>query len=136
MANNLKINFLTTCDLASVTREGKVNMMGIFSQVFVRKLPSNYLKFSIVAFLKGKENSHNELQLKLINPDKKELINQKVKIQIGAQGTANMFFEVVNLPLEKPGEYQISLADGKKTLSTHQLRVVIMKPPQNQGMVN
>jgi hypothetical protein len=49
----LKVNFAHVCDYASISREGKLSVMGIFAQVFAITLPGGipmmYLAFEIDA---------------------------------------------------------------------------------------
>jgi len=132
----MKITYLGICDLASVTREGKLNLMGIFRQIFVQKLPTNYLKFTIVAIVAGKENSQEQISIAIISPDQKTIINQQLKLQIGPAGTANMFFDVVNLPIQQTGEYQIRILQTDATLGETTLNILKVKPQEKPQSVN
>ena len=132
----MKVTYLGICDLASITREGKVNLLGIFRQIFVQKLPTNYLKFTIVAMVIGKENSQQEVTLQIISPDKKPVVNQQLRIQIGPAGSANMFFDVVNLPIQLTGDFQIQLISANQSMGETTFNVLKVKPQEKPQIIN
>ncbi len=132
----MDLTFLGICDLASVTREGKVNLIGIFRQIFVQKIPTNYLKFTIVAMVTGKENSQQPVTIQILDPLKKQVINQQLNMQIGPGGMANLFFDVVNLPLRQTGDYRIELQADNKTLGHATFNVLRVQPQSPSGKVN
>ena len=49
MSQNPKINYLLFCDHASVTMEGKLNIMGIFNSFLMKSVPAVQSQFHIVA---------------------------------------------------------------------------------------
>ena len=129
----MQITYFGTCDLASITREGKLNLLGIFRQIFVRQLPTKFLKFTIVAIISDSENNQHQLQLKITSPDKKDLLSQNINLKINQSGTANMFFEVINLPIHRTGKHLIQLSTNNHPLSQTTLEVVkVTDPPASQ----
>lgn len=132
----MTITYLGVCDLASITREGKLNLMGIFRQIFIRQLPTKFLKFTIVAIISDTENSQHQLQLKIISPDKKTLLNQNINLSTNQSGTANMFFEVINLPIHITGKHLIQLSDKGHPLARASLEVVKVTDQPASSSVN
>ena len=59
---NIKLNYAHLCDMAFLSQEGKVNIIGIFKTIFSQNFPAIHPKFSIaVSFLINDEakGSHN-----------------------------------------------------------------------------
>ena len=54
---NAKLNFSFLCDYASVSREGKLSMAGIFENINVRRLPTHHPLMFIVTNISGVNNN-------------------------------------------------------------------------------
>lgn len=133
MAEQMQLKFLTLCDLASITREGKLNILGIFQQIFVREFPTRYLKFTIVGIITGTPSQTVSITLKVLDSDNQSAMpDQTVNLQIGNGGRAQMLFDVINLPLNAAGEYTIELHSDDKLLGTSNFEVVKANPSTPQ----
>jgi hypothetical protein len=118
--DNLKLDFLALCDFAMTSAEGKLSIIGIFDRMFVRDVPSSFLRFFIVAIVRGESDSTVKITYLVKTPSKKEALNPKeIMVKIGSSGKANLTVDVANFPLPEVGEYQLIIkADGKELGST------------------
>ena len=132
----MQIIFLGACDLASITREGKLNIIGIFRQIFVRQLPTSYVKFTIVAIVNGNENQSHGIKLQITDPAGEQIMQQQVEVKIGAAGSANLFFEIVNLPIKSTGNYNIQLFESKKEIGSSLVTVLKVNSSASPQTVN
>lgn len=73
--DNIKLNFLHLCDAANVDSLGKINILGIFTKIFLPKVPSKFLKFTIVGNISFKQLSGSRLkiEIKIFDQKKHEL---------------------------------------------------------------
>lgn len=98
------------CDYASVDREGKLSIMGIFREMYVNKMPAYIAHFYIAASIKGDPETAFDVTIKVSSPDGKLTIpKQEITVQVGIGGVTNLVTDIINLPLEVTGEYKISL---------------------------
>ncbi|QQG40884.1 MAG: hypothetical protein HYV37_00995 [Candidatus Levyibacteriota bacterium] len=120
----LKLNFLHLCDAASVDNLGKISILGIFSRVFLPKVPSKFLKFTVVgnvSFIKTEKNP-TKIQIKIFDANKKELQLASplfVEFSMPAnatknEGDVNFIFDIGNLDFKTFGKYSLIIyVDGK-----------------------
>ena len=116
---DLKLKFITLADYATVSEKGKISIIGLFEQMFVKEAPSKFLRCFFVAIIEGKPNSEAKVRFSVKSPSGKEVIPAKdLLIKTGIYGIGNILFDVTNLPLPKTGEYKLSLKSGKKNLGS------------------
>lgn len=124
--SKLNLNLLTICDLAMISQEGKLSIIGIFDRMFVRELPSSIARFFVVALVTGKPGVEYKISLQIKSPSGKDLIPTKeLSIVPGENSQNNILTEAVNLPLTELGEYKISLKHNDEKLGETQF--VVMK---------
>lgn len=121
-------NIFAICDYASVDRDGKLSIMGIFRELFVKKMPAYIAHFYVAATILGEPEKSYDISITFHN-EKKNLIipKQETTVQIGLGGVTNLVTDVVNLPLESIGEYTVTLTtnDGH-VVGTNLFRVIDM----------
>ncbi len=126
--SKLNLNLLTMCDLAMVSQEGKLSIIGIFDRMFVRELPSSIARFYVVSVVTGKPREEYKISLQIKSPTGKDIIPTKeLSIIPGENGQNNVLTEAVNLPLPELGEYKISLKNGGEKLGETQFTVMKVK---------
>lgn len=114
---DLRLELLILCDHALTSKEGKLSIIGIFDRMFVRKIPSTFARFFVVAILIGKPDSKHNISLSIKDPQGKEVLpkTKEIAIKLGNQGRSNIITDIVNMPLSITGEFTISLSEkGKK----------------------
>lgn len=115
--SDLKLELLTLCDHALTSKQGKLSIIGIFDRMFVRKTPSTFARFFVVAVLIGKPDSEHKILLSIKDPQENEVLpkTKEIAIKLGNQGRSNIITDIVNMPLSITGEYTVSLSEkGKK----------------------
>lgn len=110
----VKLNFLHVCENASISREGKLSVIGIFNQIKFDRLPAVYPIFFVVVGLIGNKNTYSE-EIQIISPDE-ELVasvkNDDVEIREDG-GSANFIASFAGFVFAKQGKYSIKvLVDG------------------------
>lgn len=127
--SDLKLEFLTLCDFAMTSSEGKLSVIGMFDRMFVTETPSSFLRFFIVAILTGKPDTEVKISFNIQLPSKKEVKPKEMTIKISTGGKINIINDVPNFPLPEVGEYKLSLKSGEKNLGSTSF--FVSKAPTN-----
>lgn len=121
----IKLNFLHLCDAASIDILGKINILGIFTKIFLPKVPSKLLKFTVVGnvmFQKLSKSKH-KIEVKILDLNKKEIeIKPPIVMEFTIPETAkenkgdiNIILDLGNLEFTTFGEHKVVVyADGIK----------------------
>lgn len=134
--DGIQVDFLGMCDLASVTREGKLNLMGIFGQIFARQLPTRYAKFTLAAIMTSKAEGTMKLRVQIISPSGNDVMPEReVEVKFAKPGKTQLLFDVHNLEIPEAGTYTVKLVSGKDVLKSVPFEVVKVTD-QQQGGVN
>lgn len=122
---SLKTDLFVLCDYATVSREQKLSVIGIFDQFFVANIPTNWPKMFLVAVLSGEPNHEYDITLKIIPPAKTEqnFPDKNLKVALGQNGKANLITELVNFPLPLAGAYKVEILGGKENVGTLEFKV-------------
>jgi len=123
--DNIKLNFLHLCDAASVDSLGKINILGIFTKVFLPKIPSKFLKFTIVGNISFQKLSESKLkiEIKIFDQNKIEVqIASPIALEFKApekgknnSGDINIVLDLGNIEFKSFGKYSLIVyADGKE----------------------
>ncbi|MEJ2501748.1 MAG: hypothetical protein P8177_00280 [Gemmatimonadota bacterium] len=116
------ITFAVLADYANVTRDGKLNVMGIFDRVFARQLPGRFPVMQLVIRLDAEYaelDTEHALRIQLADPDGQPLfdINAGFTPRGGREGESASINHVVrlsDLPLHRPGRHRILIwVDGR-----------------------
>lgn len=123
---NVKLELLILCDHALTSKEGKLSIIGIFDRIFVRKIPTAFARFFVVAVLTGEPNSQHHIALSIQNSQGNQVlpVAKEIPIKLGSQGRSNVITDIVNLPLQVTGEYTVALTLKGNKLGEKKLEVV------------
>lgn len=113
--DKLSTDIFVLCDLATVSQEQKLSIIGIFDQFFVANLPTQWPRMFLVAVLKGQPQKEYPLNLKIVPPQETEqkFPDREIKVTLGQNGKANLVTELVNFPLPVAGVFRVELSsDG------------------------
>jgi hypothetical protein len=121
----LKTEIIALCDYASVSREGKLSINGIFDELRVQKFPGGMARAFLVATINGEPNTQYSLDLKAEseNGNKTPLKNLTINALTSANGKNNLIVELINLGFEKEGGYLFKIYNGKQEVGSTLLRV-------------
>lgn len=129
----LLTEIIALCDYASVSKEGKLSINGIFDELRVQNLPNGIARAFLVTTIKGKPSTSYRLALKVENYKNETLkINPlNIDIQTSANGKNNLLIELVNFgPFEKEGEYRFVIYNGDEEVGSTILKIIHVKPNQ------
>lgn len=138
----MEVSFAHLCDYATVSREGKLSVMGIFSRISTGQLPAQhhqaFLAFQLTAssFELGRPF---EVEIRCMGPDGEELLKVEGKGMVGLKpgarprpGDLHQFAQVValkGLPLQNEGGHQIAIFLDGHLESTVRFDVALLRGP-------
>jgi hypothetical protein len=137
----MDVPLLLTADYASVSEHGKINVMGIFGQIWAASFPAAHPEMYLVAILTpspAEYRSTRKITIKLLNEDAtQELasVSHEVTIsppkQAGQRVDVPIILRLVTLVFPQPGTYQFSVLvdqDEKRSLP-----LVVSQGPAPEG---
>lgn len=122
----LKTEIIALCDYASISREGKLNINGIFDELRVQKFPGGIHRAFFVATVNGTPSTSYKLILK-IEPSKGfagEQSSFNLDTSTGPNGKNNLIVELTGLGFKEEGEYRFILNEGKQEVGSTLLKVI------------
>lgn len=124
----LHTQLIALCDYATISREGKLSINGIFDEVRVQKFPGGLARAFLVATLSGTPNTAYKLNLKIETKNNKNvnpsLGNTVLETVTGPNGRNNLIIELNGLPFEEEGDYIFKLYEGEHEVGSTLLRVL------------
>ena len=131
----LTTEIIALCDYASVSREGKLSINGIFDELRVQKFPGGIARAFLVATVNGTPNTQYSLNLKVEseNGGKSPLKDLNLNAMTSPNGKNNLIVELVNLGFEKEGDYEFKIYNEDQEVGSTLLKV--FNPKQNQQPV-
>jgi len=118
-----KLNFSFLCDYASVSREGKLSMDGIFENINVRMFPTHHPLMFVVTNISGVNNKDTFTCKLVFNYDQKELASISQEVKVDPQRNFGFIGQFVNVRYEVPGEYAIKFYIDNKEIGLHRFQV-------------
>jgi hypothetical protein len=144
----MHVSFSLFADAANISREGKLNILGVFDAVQVAQLPALHPRTTFVLRLKAtaQDAGVHPLILRWMNPKGNELWNSQAELEIAGAppGTSELDMPVIiqlDLPLDTAGEYRMIINVGSQhtatcTLNVHAQPQQPSLPAQNPGIVS
>jgi hypothetical protein len=134
--HNLQTELMVLCDYASVSREGKLSINGIFDELRSVKPPIVMNGF-LVATVSGTPNSTYSVSLKAETGSKKENILRPMEMNFttGPNGRHNMLIQI-HAQLPHPGEYKFRLYHENKTIGERTIKAVNISEDERGAMPN
>lgn len=113
----MQIEVFSLCD-AATTGEGKLNMLGAFDTLWVKKVPLVYPHCTVALRIRfqSSEGSQHKVSVKFVDADGKHMIpatNGVINIDYSdgrKSASANLILNIQGLKIERFGEYAIDLA--------------------------
>ncbi len=131
----LKVNLITLSDYASVSREGKLSIDGIFDKLNVTTFPTTLVRAFFVATVSGDALTEYKLDLNF-KRGKKEIASFNLVSNTGENGRNNLVVELVGLPIEEEGKYEFALTYNKKELGSAVLEAIAVDNSQSVKLPN
>ena len=133
----LQTEIIALCDYASVSREGKLSINGIFDELRVRKFPGGIPRAFLVATINGTPNTSYKLDLKIEskNCGKSPINNLVLNAVTSPNGKNNLIIELVNLGFEKEGDYMFKIYNEEEEVGETLLKVIHQMEENNLNRV-
>jgi hypothetical protein len=99
------------CDYALTSDDGKLSVMGIFSNMNFASLPNAYPRFFVVMILSLDRGTHS-VRLGIVDPAGQQILPEppSVDVQVEIAGAdTNLVIDFNNLPFNRGGIYQVQL---------------------------
>jgi hypothetical protein len=135
----MKLNLFLAADYANITREGKLNVMGIFNDIYSPAFPARHAAMHLVATLGaelGEPGQTRNFTVKLLDEDGNQIFDLSGQIQIpksehGRKPQVNLILGLKDIVFPKPGIYQFVLLvekDHKGDLSLYLNKIEMPEP--------
>lgn len=105
------VKALLLCDYALTSDEGKLSVLGIFSNINFPSLPNAYSRFFVVIILTLDSGTH-QVRLGIVEPGGGQMLPDPptVDVQVEVPGAdTNLVVDFNNLPFNRAGIYQVQL---------------------------
>ena len=133
----MEVGLALLADYANVTREGKLNVMGLFTIIKAPALPWVHPQMQLVLQFEAgpaEWDTQKEIQVKLMDADANQLLDLRgsVKVPRGDAGrpvSINSIMTFANVKFSAAGDYAFHILIGGETKKTVSLRVTHVPPP-------
>ena len=143
----MKLTLFLAADYANITREGKLNVMGIFNDIYAQTFPARHSSMHLVMKLGaelGEYGKTRDFAVQLLDPDGRNPVfdlSGQFQFPPGGQGRkpeVNLILELKDLVFPKDGPYQFVLlvnGDNKGELSLYVNKLDTPNPPRSNRHV-
>lgn len=141
----MEVKLALLADYANITKEGKVNIMGVFGRMFAQAFPTQLVNFQFVIQVEGHSIEALEehlLSIRFRNEDGKDIIppiEAKIPITVVEDPSkpyaVNHMIQIQGLPIPLPGDYEFVISIDGKVERTVDLSIVALggdTPGQNR----
>lgn len=136
----MDVIFAVVADYANVSREGKLNVMGIFDRVFARQVPARFPPMQLVIRLEAdyaELDTEHAIRVQLTDAEGEALFDIDGSFtprggQPGAKTPVNHILHLGNLPLQRAGPHRILVwidGDLKREVPIHVVQAPDAPPP-------
>lgn len=125
LSSTMEVKHALLADYANVSREGKLNVLGIFTQIFAQNFPVVHAQLHLIVpwqATRAESGKAKKFEIQLIDEDGKKLfsVGSELVIPDGKPGKAisgNQIMAFNGIKFEKPGQYafHILINDDQKT---------------------
>ena len=130
---------ILVADYANVTKNGKLNVMGIFKNIYASKFPAKHLSMTLVIKLGADlgEFDERKLTVKLLEADGKELMSLETPIVLpklipGQRPEINAIFQINEVVFPKAGRYQFSIFVDKDFKGSLPIDLILIESTEEQ----
>lgn len=127
----MEVKFALLAEFSNITREGKLNLLGLFEQLNAPSLPWTHPHMQLVLSLEATPaewESTKKIEIKLLDADgnSKLNLNSNLKVPRGQSGrniSINSIIGINNLKFDAAGDYAFHVIIGGDDKKTVPLRV-------------
>jgi len=133
----MKVTLAVLADAANVTRDGKLNIMGIFDSIQAQQYPVTHPQMQLVMRFEadlGESRESNKVGVQLIDEDGKKLFALSGDIALGPVGPgqpigSNHILTINMLKFEHPGDYEFKISINNEVKAEVPLKVLQIDRP-------
>ena len=133
----MEVTLALLADYANVTREGKLNVMGIFSIINAPALPWVHPQMQLVLELEAgaaEWDTQKDIEIKLLDVDAKQVVAVKGSVKVprgepGRRARINSIMTFSNVKFDIQGDYVFAILIGGETKKNILLTVNYISPP-------
>lgn len=139
MNNKTKLNFLHVCDYASIDQAGKLNILGIFENIYSLIFPYVHSQFFVVAGISVFKTGKYECVIKINDPDNIEVskfVLQNIEKKITKEQPNSTFGVVAQFnatKFNKSGKYTIEVLMDEDSIFSKKITVSQIQNRNGQG---
>jgi len=134
----MKVQLAVVADQANLSADGKLNIMGVFNNIFASQVPVVHLKMYLVMqyLVEASDRSRTRhIAIKFRDPDGIDLLGMDADEQFAADApllvTNPQVIELTLIRFEQFGEYRFAIEIDAQELATIPLRLVqVPAPPE------
>lgn len=117
----MNVDLAVTCDYAVIDRLGKLSVLGIFSHIWVAKLPALHPRLHLVLHLKGRrtEIGEHKVRIRLLDDEGTEIIHGDGTVTFAEPPAGVLDISagcvlVFDVPFQRGGKYCFEISvDGE-----------------------
>ncbi len=105
-----RLNFAHLCDTAFLSKDGKLNIIGIFENIMVAQLPARHPRMTLVMNLHLTKGSH-PFKVRMVKDDGNKTVTQvEGNIEYKSEeGNAGLINEFVDVTIDAAGKYSLEI---------------------------
>lgn len=131
----LYTEIIALCDYATISKEGKLSINGIFDELRVQNLPGGITRAFLVATVHGLPEESYKLTIKIERDDnsgKSSLQPLHIEIHTSPNAKNNLIVELINVGFDKEGDYHFRIYHGDDEVGSTILKVIHLKQARQE----
>jgi len=131
---DIKLNFLHICDYASFSKEGKLNILGVFKDIKIRTIPAVHPQLFIVSNIISIKHADFKETIKIIDDENNEIIKslefnlKSASSRKEKQAEFGIVAQINNIKFDKVGQYKVEVFIDEELIGETILNVSKMTP--------
>lgn len=131
----VKVDLALLADYANISREGKLNILGIFDRINAQSVPAIHPQMQLVMILeadRGDADKEHKVEIELIDADGKKLFAISGDLRFGTpppgeQIRINHVIQLNNLQFDRFGSYEFKILVNNEVRKSVPLSVIEVK---------
>ena len=125
-------------DYANISQDNKLNVMGIFGNIYAARFPAKHLSLTLVAKLSPGFGEYGQrgISIDLIDEDAKKIFSLKGNLEVpppieGKKPELNLIFDIQEIIFPRAGRYTFNLFVDKDLKAN--LPIDVQQIPENKA---
>lgn len=133
-SKKLELKSFHICDKAFFSEDKKLNVIGVFDQIFADTFPITHPFMSLATLFEGPSDQSFEIEYSILGPDKKVILpEKKVNVELSHSGKSNFVLNIPMLTFQKAGNYSFQTSYKKELLGSAELNVIEVRGGAQNG---